>query len=282
MNNLVKSVFVLLSVVMLFFATGCKSSKSTLPATATYPIVTEGNDDVTKLLSNFEQTIASYQDWTDVVMPMNLSLIAPKQLSISGRTTMVKDESIYISIRVLGFEAANAYITNDSIFASYKLDKIYIAEDLRKILGGFPATISDLQNMLLGRAFVLGKGAINSTMNNEFSLSINADSWKITPYDVNNVGYEFVFENNTNSLSTLLINIANENRANCIYGGSISTAVGNIAKSVTISTEVKDTPLCAKIAWELNNAKWNTTPTTKWKTPKGYRRIDVANILKSL
>ncbi|MBR5332163.1 MAG: DUF4292 domain-containing protein [Muribaculaceae bacterium] len=282
MNSLVKSVFVLLSVVILFFATGCKSSKSTLSTTATYPIVTEGNDDVTKLLSNFEQTIASYQDWTDVVMPMNLSLIAPKQLSISGRTTMVKDESIYISIRVLGFEAANAYITNDSIFASYKLDKIYIAEDLRKILGGFPATISDLQSMLLGRAFVLGKGAINSTMNNEFLLSINEDSWKITPHDINNVGYEFIFENSTNSLSTLSINIANENRANCIYGGSTSTAVGNIAKGVTISTEIKDTPLCAKIAWELNNAKWNTAPTTKWKTPKGYRRINVANILKSL
>ena len=127
MNNLFRWFCITLGVVLMMIATGCKSSKST--TTATYPIHIQQGDSANVLVSNFNQVITDYKDWNDVVVPIKLSLIEPKQLSVGGRVTMQKDQSIYISIRVLGFEAANVYVNNDSIYASYKLDKIYIAED---------------------------------------------------------------------------------------------------------------------------------------------------------
>ena len=279
MNNLFRWFCITLGVVLMMIATGCKSSKST--TATTYPIHIQQGDSANVLVSNFNQVITDYKDWNDVVVPIKLSLIEPKQLSVGGRVTMQKDQSIYISIRVLGFEAANVYVNNDSIYASYKLDKIYIAEDLRKVLGSFPATISDLQSMLIGRAFVLGKGAIDMSMHSDFLLSIDNDYWQITPNSIGDIGYKFLYKCIDNAITTLEVDVAKENLANCIYGSSVSTPIGNVPNSATISTQVKNIPLCAKIAWELNNAKWNSGATHKWKTPKGYRRIDVANLLKN-
>ena len=192
MNNLFRWFCITLGVVLMMIATGCKSSKST--TATTYPIHIQQGDSANVLVSNFNQVITDYKDWNDVVVPIKLSLIEPKQLSVGGRVTMQKDQSIYISIRVLGFEAANVYVNNDSIYASYKLDKIYIAEDLNKILGSFPATISDLQSMLLGRAFVLGKGAIDVSMYREFLLSIDNDYWQIAPNSIGDVDYKFLYK----------------------------------------------------------------------------------------
>lgn len=279
MSNLFRWFCIVLGVVLMMTATGCKSSKSA--TTTTYPIHIQQGDSANVLVSNFNQVITDYKDWNDVVVPIKLSLIEPKQLSVGGRVTMEKDKSIYISIRVLGFEAANVYVNNDSIYASYKLDKIYLAEDLRKVLGSFPATISDLQSMLIGRAFVLGKGAIDVSMYREFLLSIDNDYWQIAPNSIGDVDYKFIYKCIDNNISTLEVDVAKENRVNCIYGSSVSTPIGNVPNSATISTQVKNIPLCAKIAWELNNAKWNSGATHKWKTPKGYRRIDVANLLKN-
>ena len=279
MNNFVKRVFILLSVALLFSTTGCKSTKTAVP-TAEPIVVIEPDDKTTILWKNFNSTVSEYKNWKDVVVPIDLSLISPKQLSVSGRVTMVKDEFIYISIRVLGFEVANVYITNDSIYASYKIDKIYIAEDLRSVLGSYPASIGDLQNLLLGRAFVLGKGAITPSMENDFSLLANDDHWKIIPHSIKNIGYEFLFENGSNNLSSLSVDVNNKRRAVCTYASPISTSAGKFAKSVTVSSELKGKAVCAKIAWDFNDAKWNTSATHKWKTPKGYRRISVANFLK--
>ena len=277
MSKLVKSIFISLSVVLLFFSTGCKSSKTTVAPT---PIVIEQDQKTTPLWTTFNNTISKYKNWNDVIVPIDLSLISPKQLSVSGRITMVKNQFIYISIRVLGFEVANAYITNDSIYASYKIDKIYIAEDLKSVLGGYPATIGDLQNLLLGRAFIVGKGTISPSMENEFKLESGDDFWKIIPNKIKNIGYEFLFENGSNYLSTLSVNVDNKKRAYCTYASPTSTTAGNVAKSVTVSSELKGKTICAKIAWDFNDAKWNSGATHKWKTPKGYRRISVANFLK--
>jgi hypothetical protein len=277
MSKLVKSIFISLSVVLLFFSTGCKSSKTTVAPT---PIVIEQDQKTTPLWTTFNNTISKYKNWNDVVVPIDLSLISPKQVSVSGRVTMVKNQFIYISIRVLGFEVANVYITNDSIYASYKIDKIYIAEDLRSVLGGYPATIGDLQNLLLGRAFILGQGTITASMEKDFKLEEGTDFWKIIPDKIKNIGYEFLFEYWTNDLSTLTVDVDNKKRAYCTYGGPVSTSAGRIAKSVTVSSELKGKSVCAKIAWDFDDAKWNSGATHKWKTPKGYRRISVANFLK--
>ncbi len=277
-----KAFNIILCLILLTMISGCKSSKSTLPAMASDQYINESNDSATSLLSNFDSVASNYKGWNDVVVPINLSLLAPKEFSVSGRATMVKDECIFISIRVFGFEAANIYINNDSIFASYKLDKIYIAEDVKKLLNGYPATIGNLQNLLLGRAFILGKGEITA-INNDFSLSINKDTWKIAPHcDIKDIEYQFIFDNKTNNLSMLDININKSKNVICAYAPYKCTPIGSISDAINISTILKDTPFRAMIEWNLDKSKWNSGATPKWKQPKGYKRVNASDLLKAI
>lgn len=54
--------------------------------------------------------------WHDVVLPVKLSLKSPTSFSLGGRATIVRDSVVYMSFRVLGFEAAVLNVTADSVF----------------------------------------------------------------------------------------------------------------------------------------------------------------------
>ena len=69
---------------------------------------------------------------------------------------MQRDRSVHLSLRFLGMEVASLMVTRDSIFALYKLERLYFAESISDLLGGFPATVGNVRDLLLGRAFILG------------------------------------------------------------------------------------------------------------------------------
>lgn len=70
-------------------------------------------------------------------------------MSISGRVTMIRDRSIYMSLRMIGMEVATVYVNTDSIFATEKLHKQMLASDFDKTLGG-KLSVGELQGLLLG------------------------------------------------------------------------------------------------------------------------------------
>ena len=69
--------------------------------------------------------------------------------------TMVNGKDIHISMRMLGFEVGAAYITSDSLYAYAKLQRVYVAESISRLLGGLDADISDLQSLLIGAPLTL-------------------------------------------------------------------------------------------------------------------------------
>lgn len=270
----------ILCIVLVIAMTACGSSKNatTAPSSSQY----SNNDTTYLLLKHLGDATIKYKNWEDVVIPLEMSLSQPKDITISGRATMIKDKSIFISIRALGFEVATLYANTDSIYASYKLNKIYIAEDIKKFLTNYPITIGNLQDLLLGRAFMLGKGTLSYDMNKEIKLSLGKDLWTAAPHcDIPNVQYSFVFGNNSDELAMLLIDYNNNSRATCCYNPATTTEIGNMSNRVDLSTSLKNIPLKASISWDIENAKWNTGATIKWKAPKGYRRIDANSLLKA-
>lgn len=261
---------------------GCKSSKSSFSSTTN--IGESGNVGEEMLSQRFDSVVSHYESWHDVVIPIDLLLHQPKEFSVSGRATMVKDENIYISIRVFGFEAANVYITPDSIFASYKLNKIYIAEETKQLLVDYPITVGNIQDLLLGRAFVLGEGTLSGNMKKQLTVNSTPELWSVTPnQNLKNVIYSFLFDLSSNALAMTKVDIEGKKPVECKYiTPAVNTVAGHVSKGIKFSTILKKMPIDAEIRWNLNSAKWNTGATAKWKTPKGYKRISASDILKTL
>ena len=260
----------------------CRSSKS---ATATPSTTSSSNVNIEEIHSNImlssklDSVGALYHSWNDVELPVDLELISPNEFSVSGRATMVKDKSIYISIRVFGFEAANIYINNDSIHATYKMGKIYIADDVRKLLKGYPVNVGDLQNILLGRAFILGDDTIKSA--NGISVLSKGATWEVTPKcEIDGVKYYFTFNSIDDSLKLLTVLVKGANPVLCNYNNIADSEIGKVAEELTISANLKQ-QLKASLKWNLKKAKWNTGATPKWKAPKGYKRVNVEDLLNA-
>ncbi len=271
---------IILCICLAIGATGCHSSKTVATSSAT-TTRRQSSDEKALIANRIDSVAASYKNWTDVEIPVNLNLLQPKEFAVSGKATMIKDESIYISIRVFGFEAANIYINNDSIHATYKLDKLYIADDVKKLLNGLPIKVDDLQNLLLGRAFILGKGTINHY--SDLSIETNNGTWVATPKsEIKDVDYSYTFDSTNNMLKLLTILINGANPVLCDYGNATNTPAGVVTKKLTISANIKNQALKASISWNTEKAKWNTGAKAKWKTPKGYKRVDANALLKAI
>lgn len=277
-----KFLYHIICISLVIMLVGCGSSKQASTTTPALPQQFEG-DSTYLLLKHLGDATSKYKEWNDVVIPIELSLSQPKEFSVTGRATMVKDESIYISIRVFGFEAANIYLNNDSIYATYKLNKLYIAEDIKKLFAGYPVTIGNIQDLLLGRAFVVGKGTLNYEMKDDLTLKLtsSSDLWSVTPNQNLKKGYYiFLFATNCDMLKMLTINIDKYNPINCIYDNTPTTPLG-LSNSAQISTTIKDTPINAEIKWDLDRAKWNSGAKPNWKAPKGYNQVDASALIKA-
>lgn len=260
---------------------GCGSSKQASTTISATPQQIDA-DSTYLLLKHLGNATSKYKEWNDVVIPIELSLTQPKEFSVTGRATMVKDESIYISIRVFGFEAANIYLNNDSIYATYKLNKLYIAEDIKKLFAGYPVTIGNIQDLLLGRAFILGKGTLNYEMKDDLTLKLSPDTWSATPNQNLKKGYyTFLFATNCDMLKMLTVNIDKYNPVDCTYDTTTTTPIGLVSNSAQISTTIKGTPISAEITWKTDGAKWNSGAKPNWKAPKGYNRVEASALINA-
>ena len=277
-----KQIYIIICLCAVVAMSSCRSSKS---ATATPSTTSSSNVNIEEIHSNImlssklDSVGALYHSWNDVELPVDLELISPNEFSVSGRATMVKDKSIYISIRVFGFEAANIYINNDSIHATYKMGKIYIADDVRKLLKGYPVNVGDLQNILLGRAFILGEDTIKSA--NGISVLSKGATWEVSPKcEIDGVNYYFTFNSVDDTLKLLTVLIQGANPVLCNYNNIADSEIGKVAEELTISANLKQ-QLKASLKWNLKKAKWNTGATPKWKAPKGYKRVNVEDLLNA-
>lgn len=270
-----KKFYSIILCVVLLAVTGCRSSKQAIPTTSTA-------DGERSLSQHFETLAASYTDWEDVNIPVRLELESPKKMSISGRATMVRDKSVLISLRVLGMEVANLYITNDSVYATEKLHKYYIAEDINSLRGEFPVSISDVQDMLLGQVFILERGRLKKSMKKQVKMSELEKYWTIMPNKIcDDVEYAFCVSKE-DKLTVFSVCRQGEIPLVSQYSNHVETAAGMIAEKTKINLSAGKTKLDATIMWDAESAKWNTGKPSVWKMPKGYKRISGEALIKML
>lgn len=89
--------------------------------------------------------------WQSLEVPVKISIASPLSLACSGKATLVRDSSIYVSMRMLGMEVAYIYADADSAIFCDRYHKQYVSEPLDRLLPEEYASIGRIQNMMLGQ-----------------------------------------------------------------------------------------------------------------------------------
>ena len=233
-----------------------------------------------ELQSALSKLESSYKDWKTVKTSVNLNMSKPAKAGLSGVLTMERDRYVHLSIRFLGMEVASVMATTDSIYATYKLDRLYLAESLEDLTSGMPVTVGNLQDLILGHVFSPGGGRIDSS---RFKIEGNSALLTLSPKDLPaNIDCNFIINTPGNFLQGIIVNIPKKNPVTADYSDFISTPAGHCAKSVELSASTSQTKVQALVSLSLNKAEWGKAQNKTWSQPKGYKRVKAEDILKML
>lgn len=225
-----------------------------------------------------------YSEWRTVEVPFKVNVDKPAKLSASGRAYMTRGRDIYISVRVMGLEVANLYVTTDSVFASEKLNRRYLAEPLAGVLSNAGLTVSDIQDLLMGRAFLPGHGTLTAGDAPLLSLSTADGRMLITPKTQPH-GYEFGYltDINANAVTTLVVEPRGRRAIECGYSHPLTVnGLGRVNNAIGINANAGRTAVDVSLEWKYDDAKTSGIKSDRWKRPKGYTRVSATQLLKML
>lgn len=128
------------------------------------------------------QVAASYKPWTRLSMDGDLKL-DKVPLPTSVKVYMERGKLVIVSLRVMFMgEMGRVEITPDSILMVNKGKKVYVKEGIRRYLDKFGGDISNLQDLLLGRVFIMNAGTLTAQTAPLVDVSSGAsDTWIVTP-----------------------------------------------------------------------------------------------------
>lgn len=138
-----KKILTIAVAIMAITLCGCRSKKN-------------ASESALEKLTPIEEVESSV--WKNVYAPITIDIIRPMQFTASGRITMVRGESIYLSIRMLGMEVANAYASPTQSVVAMKLPKKMAMEiPLTEKHQSAGVSFAEIQEALLGNEDALSK-----------------------------------------------------------------------------------------------------------------------------
>ena len=239
------------------------STTTTTPNTVTDPV---------------DAVIATLGNWQTMQTGGNIKLSAGSSFSSAIQVRMVRDQAIFISLRpMLGIEVGRLLITADSLYAVDKVHKRYIAEKVSLLTSGIPVTVSDVQDMFLGRPFILGKGTLNETLKSQ--VTVGEASPLVLTANESYKGYGYVFNfDKTGRIASL--NIAPTGNAAAAYQVKYSdvrgTSAGNIAHSIIADATIENKKMALSLTYK--NIEWNGNVKIDRSLPNGYSRMSARDL----
>ena len=226
-----------------------------------------------------DAVIATLGDWNTLQAGGNIALKGGKNFSSSMQMRMVRGEAIFISLRpLLGIEVGKLLITADSLYAVDKVHKRYIAEKVSLLTAGIPVTVSDVQDIFLGRPFVIGQGTFSEALKEMINVVQGSSALTLSPNEgYKGYGYAFTFDN-SNRVTGL--NITREGSAEpsykVKYGAVNRTPAGNIAHNIDVDAPVEKKKVAFSISYK--NIDWNGSVKIDRNIPNGYKRMSAADL----
>ncbi|MCM1441580.1 MAG: DUF4292 domain-containing protein [Roseburia sp.] len=198
---------------------------------------------------------AMTENWTRLQAPMSLKLEKPQRFSVTTTTTMVRDTSIVVSMRMFGMEVGLISVTADTLLILDKYHKMAIVEPTTDFFASTGTTLSDLQNLIIGDSEVTGKLAARL-----HATETVADDGTIT----------------------LQLAAADTRLFNVTLGAPFPTAFGIFHEEMSAATEFDSKTYAAKLKWDLSRAKWNDDVTPRSVAlPTSYGKASFKQLLES-
>lgn len=255
--------------------TACGTFKKAAPVPDTTSTTTTTPNTVTDPV---DAVIATLGNWQTMQTSGNIKLSAGSSFSSAIQVRMVRDQTIFISLRpMLGIEVGRLLITADSLYAVDKVHKRYIAEKVSLLTSGIPVTVSDVQDMFLGRPFILGKGTLNETLKSQ--VTVGEASPLVLTANESYKGYGYVF-NFDKAGRIASLNIAPTKSAAAAYQVKYSdvrgTSAGNIAHSIVADATIENKKMALSLTYK--NIEWNGNVKIDRSLPNGYSRMSARDL----
>lgn len=267
-----KLIYVIVAVAVAAGVWSCSSSKG---AGGQHTSISGEGPDVRALA----ERLADNGDWQTMKIPVSVALKKPVSAKIGGSMTLVRGEEIRLSLRFFGMEVAAASITGDSVKGYVKMQKIYVAESLDRFLGGFPASIDNVQSLLLARIFQVGRTTPDF---NRCTFGGDASVYTVTPpRAASGLDYSFVVRTDGNLLTTLEIAHTGGHRASVEYAYPRNVSDGR-PESVAISGSLKGKPVEVEVGYSTSGIDSSAPALKPFSIPRGYRKVSASSLLKML
>lgn len=275
-----KRIAIIATILLLLLASGCKSTRSskTSPTDDTTIVTKPKTKDAKEVLYN--NMIDAYGSWETVVAKGNISI---GSLSSSFEMRMIKDKGIQISLRpILGIEVGRLIIKNDKIYIFNKINNQYIEESLDTFKEKLPfkPTINDLQNILLGRPFILGNSTLTSKEYKKFDIAIAGNDWTMKPKkQIDKI--EYLFALNKEEIESLQASQNNMGRKIACYYQDYQHDTERLYPT-NLQIEAQSKSKKYKLGIDYSTISWDKETSIQPLSTKGYSRISLSNLIESL
>lgn len=274
MKNRPFQLTVLAMAMLVMTACGTFKKAATLPDTTT---TTTPQGTVTT--DPCDAIIAALGNWQTLQTGGNIKLNAGSSFSSSIQMRMVRDQAIYISLRpLLGIEVGKLLITGDSLYAVDKVHKRYIAEKVSLLTSGIPVTVSDVQDIFLGRPFLIGKGTLNTALKPLVTATSEGSGMTLTANEqYKGYGYAFTFDKSSRIVS---LNIMPQGSTAATYQVKYNevknTTAGNIAHDIQVNATVDKKKVDLSLTYK--NIDWNGDMKIDRSVPANYTRMNAKDL----
>jgi len=197
------SIFFLLTLAILFFASGCKSKK--VVETGTGSLEKKTNEQVIK------DAIANEVKYKTISAKGSIEI---KNGNSSKKTNavykIIKDEVLQVSVRIpiLGTEVMRVTMTPDSVIMVDRLNKQYVAESFKnsQLASNFEFNFYNLQALFTNKLFIPGTKEVEKRNYDKFRIFSSDDAYMLQTKDKTNMMYTFAVDASDHLISTLVYN----------------------------------------------------------------------------
>ncbi len=270
-NNI--AILIMLAAMMTACGTFKKATSNT-DTTTTNTTTPQGDE-----IDSYDAVIATLGDWQTMQTGGNIKLNAGSSFSSSIQMRMVRDQAIFISLRpILGIEVGRLLITADSLYAVDKVHKRYIAEKVSILTSGIPLTVSDVQDIFLGRPFIIGKGTMNENVKAGTTVTREGNMVLLTPGEqYKGYGYTFTFDKNNRITSLDIVPVSGATAAFQVkYSDVRGTTAGNIAHGINANATVDNKKMALSLTYK--DIDWNGNIKIDRSIPSGYSRMSARDL----
>jgi hypothetical protein len=254
--------------------TSCSLLKKATPDNASTADQTESSTS-----DPMEAVITTLGEWQTLQTGGNISLKGSTNFSSSVQVRMVRDQAIFISLRpMLGIEVGKLLITADSIYAIDKLHKRYLAEKVSILTAGIPVTVSEVQDMFLGRPFIISKGTLSEDNKDEMTVTREGNKIVIAPKEqFKGYGYTFTFGKSNHITSLDIVPAGSTTAAYQVkYSDVRNTTAGNIAHGINAHASVNKKSMDFSLTYK--DIDWNGKVKIDCNIPNGYSRMNAKDL----